>query len=309
MSRAVTCTSQAELSAADRAQLSEAGVRISTDVLNQDYPALQAALLPSETSIWNAMHTAVEDAAPVMKGGHIELTNAYLLDASSLTAPEDSQFFCSNASGSLTVTVAMRALPPGKYAIVLGEAAGAPLDGQIGIVLAWEEGASGGWKLAGVSIHQGKFDGHDGVWLWARARSLSSADPWSAYYLYDLARYALMPVGFISSPNLEKLDTEQSQIKNSPKNAFPYSLPDGSRTWKIDSIEINTILQQADLAVTYESTGVTTPAAQHTEAVTVLSALLKAQPGLRESFHGLWAVASYNGKKTPIIELPMAQIP
>lgn len=313
VSLAVSCTSQAELSAADRTALGAVGERLSNAVMNQDYATLQAALLPSEASEWSGMREAVEDSAPLMKGGQIQLEDAYLLDATSLTAPEDTQFFCSNASGSLTVTVSMHALPPGKYAVILADASGAPLDGQLGLILAWEGGAAAGaadgWRLGGLSVHQGKFDGHDGVWYWARARVLTDSDPWSAWYLYDLARYMLIPVDFISSPNLQKLDSEQEQIKNSPKDAFPYSVPDGQRTWKIDSVSVNTVLHQADLGVIYESSGVTTPGAQHTEAVAVLSAFLKAQPGLRESFHGLWAIAKYNGKLTPIIELPMAQIP
>jgi len=56
-------------------------------------------------------------------------------------------------------------------------------------------------------------------------------------------------------------------------------------------------------------TGVTDPAAVHTEATAVLSALLKAQPGLRQNFHGMWAIAVKDGKQNPIIELPMGQIP
>jgi hypothetical protein len=40
-----------------------------------------------------------------------------------------------------------------------------------------------------------------------------------------------------------------------------------------------------------------------------LGALLKKHPGLREDFHGLWAYAVKDGKRTPVIELPMAQIP
>jgi hypothetical protein len=98
-------------------------------------------------------------------------------------------------------------------------------------------------------------------------------------------------------------------LKNSPSDAFPYSLPDGSRIWKIDSIHLDTSLHQADLGVVYESTGVTDPAALRTEAVAVLSAVLKAQPTLRENFHGLWAYAVRDGKRTPVLELPMAQIP
>jgi hypothetical protein len=54
---------------------------------------------------------------------------------------------------------------------------------------------------------------------------------------------------------------------------------------------------------------VTDPAAMRTEAVAVLSALLKAQPSLRGNFHGLWAYAVKDGKTTPVMELPMAQIP
>jgi len=61
--------------------------------------------------------------------------------------------------------------------------------------------------------------------------------------------------------------------------------------------------------VVYESTGVTDPAAQRTEAIAVLTALLKSQPDLRQSFHGLWAYAVKDGKRTPVLELPMAQIP
>jgi hypothetical protein len=108
---------------------------------------------------------------------------------------------------------------------------------------------------------------------------------------------------------LEKLGQEQAQLKSSPADAFPYSLPDGPRTWKIISIRVDPSLLQPDLGVTYESTGVTDPAAVRTEATAMLSALLKAQPGLRENFHGLWAYAVNNGKTTPVMELPMAQIP
>jgi len=213
------------------------------------------------------------------------------------------------------VTMNMRSLPPGRYAVILADAAGAAMAGQIGLVLAWDTTASPAvWRLAGLSVRQGSFDGHDGVWFWSRARELMKADQqatnnWPAWFSYEAARYLLVPVDFLSSPNMEKLGQEQTLIKNSPQDAFPYTLQDGDRTWKIDGVRLDASLRQADLAVNYDSTGVTDPAAIRTEATAVLSALLKAQPGLRANFHGLWAVAVKNGKQTPIIELPMAQIP
>ena len=310
-SLAANCTTQAALLPLDRNALAAAAGRLSEAVVQQDYAALQAALLPSESRDWEGIRGAVEQAVPLVKGGQIQLRSLYLLDASSQAAPADTQFFCSNASGALTVTITMRALPPGRYAVVLADAAGAPLGGQLGLILAWDgRGPAPGWKLAGLFVRQGIFDGHDGLWYWTRARELAKADlPWSAWYCYEAARFLLVPVDFLSSPNLEKLGGEQTQLKNSPLDAFPYSLPDGPRTWKIDAVRLDASLHQADLGVTYESTGVTDPAALRTEAVAVLSALLKAQPALRENFHGLWAYAVKDGKPTPVIELPMAQIP
>jgi hypothetical protein len=305
-SQAATCTPQAELSAEERSALSAVGGRLAQAVVQQDESTLQAALLPAETAEWSGIQSAAEQAAPLVKSGQIQLRNLYLLDAASQTAVADTQFFCSNASGTLTVTITMHALPPGRYAVLLADALGSPLGGQLGIILAWDGTA---WRLAGLSAHQGIFDGHDGVWYWSRARGLANVDPWSAWYLYDAARYLLLPLDILSSPNLEKLQQEQGQILNSPQTAFPYTLAAGDRTWKIDAVLLDSSLHFADLALAYESAGVTDPAAQRTEAIAVFSAFLKAQPGIRQNFHGLWAYAVKDGKRTPVMELPMGQIP
>jgi hypothetical protein len=306
--RAASCTSQAELGSLDRDAISSVAARLVNAVIAQDFTTLQALLLPEEANAWSNIRSAVEQSAPLVKGGQFALRNVYLLDASNQTAPADTQFFCSNASGSLTVTMNMSALPPGRYAVALADATGAPRAGQLGLVLAWDTAATA-WKLAGLTVRPGVFDGHDGVWYWARGRELAKPDPWSAWFSYDAARYLLLPVDFISSPNLDKLRQEQALITPSPQSAFPLSLPDGDRTWKIEAVGLDPSLQQADLGVVYQSTGVTDPAALRTEATAVLSAFLKAQPGLRANFHGLWAYSEKDGKRTPVMELPMNQIP
>jgi len=277
-------------------------------VAQQDSASLKAALLPAVAQDWDGIHEAAEAGAALMKGGKVELRNLYLLDASSLAAAADTQFFCSNASGSLTVTINMSALPPGRYAVVLADALGAPLAGQLGLVLAWDTPATA-WKLAGLTLRPGVFSGHDGVWYWTRGRELARPDPWSAWFSYDAARYLLLPVDFLSSPNLDKLHQEQSLVSPSPLSALPLSLKDGDRTWKIEAVGLDPSLHEADLRVVYDSTGVTDPAALRTEATAVLSAFLKTEPGLRANFHGLWAYAQKDGKPTPVMELPMTQIP
>ena len=305
-SEAATCAAQGELPAADRSAITTAAGRLADAVVAQDFNALQAALLPAESSEWNNIRGAIESAGPIVKGGKAQLRNLYLLDASTQTTPADTQFFCSNPTGTMTVTINMRSLPPGRYVIALADAAGSQYAGQLGIVMAWDGST---WRLAGVSTHQGTFDGHDGVWYWSRARGLAKVDPWSAYYSYEAARFLSLPLDFISSPNLEKLQKEQSEIQNSPQSAFPYNLTSGDRTWKVDAVVLDPSLAEPDLAIVYESAGVTDPAAQRTEATAVFTAFLKAQPGIRSNFHGLWAYAVINGKRTPIFELPMTQIP
>ena len=306
-----SCTAQGELLLQDRSALAATGEKVAAAIVQQDDATLQSALFSGVAQDWPGIHEAVDDGAPLVKGGQAQIQSVYLLDDSSATAVADTQFFCSNASGSLTVTITMHALPPGKYAVVLADAAGSPLGGHLGIILVWDPtGPVAGWRLGGISVRQGIIDGHDGVWYWTKGRALAATnDAWGAWYSYELARYLLLPVDFISSPNMEKLVQEQSLIKDSPSGAFPYSLTEGVRTWKIDSIHVETSLHQDDLGVTYESIGVTDPAAARTEAVAVLSALLKAHPELKGNFHGLWAFASQDGKVTPVIELPMAQIP
>jgi hypothetical protein len=311
--RATSCTTQAAMLPQDRDALTAVGGRLAVAVAEQDMAALKAALLPAVAQDWEGISSEAQVGAVLMKGGQVQLRNLYLLDATSLSAPADTQFFCTSASGSITVTLTMHALPPGRYALVLADTAGALYAGQLGFVLAWD-GPADGWKLGGLTVRPGALDGHDGVWWWSHARELArinqdKIDSWSAWYAYETARMLLLPMDFLSSPNLEKLGTEQTAIQNSPQSVFPLILPDGPRTWKIDAVKLDPTLLHADLGVDYESTGVTDPAALRTEAIVVLSALLKAQPGLRENFHGLWAYAVKDGKRTPVIELPMAQIP
>jgi hypothetical protein len=329
---ATSCTTQSALPGVDRDALSAAGGRLATAAAQQDYATLQAALLPAVAADWENMHGIVEQSGSLLKGGEIQLRNLYLLDATSLTAPTDTQFFCSNTSGSITVTLNLHSLPPGRYALVLAESKGSPNLGQLSLILAWDgDGPTPGWKLGGITIHPGSLDGNDGVWWWTRARELARPDspkydPWSAYYSYEMARALLAPVDFLTSPNLDKLEIEQAQIKIgeqheeigpnklskqlSPQNAFPITLPDTARTWKIVAVLVDPVLLHADLAVVYEANpALTDPAAERTEAIAALSALLKAHPELRQSFHGLWAYASKEGKRNPVLEMPMEQIP
>lgn len=302
------CTAQAEMSAADRSALGESAARILNAVMGQDDATLKGVLLSSETGDWGSIKSEAELASELIAGGQIKLRNLYLLDNSAAKAASDIQAFCSSSSGSLTVTISLPGLPPGIYAVILSDSIGGKFAGQVGLILAVENGM---WKLGGISAHEGLLDGHDGVWYWSHARTLAKdQDPFAAAFTYDLANYLLLPVNYISSPNLQKLNQEQALALATitPPLKFPYTLTDGPRSWKVTSIKLDTSLHHADIAISYESLGTTDPASARTEAVAVMTALLKAQPALRDNFHGFWAYASNNGKQGFAIELPMTEL-
>ena len=175
---AANCTTQAALLPQDRNALAAAGSRLANAVVQQDFTTLQAALLPSEAGDWNNIREVVDQAGPVVKGGQAQIRNLYLLDSTTQANTADTQFFCFDASGSLTVTITMAALPPGRYAVILADSAGASLGGQIGLILAWDTTSTPAWKLGGVSVRPGILDGHDGKWFWTvPANSARSASP------------------------------------------------------------------------------------------------------------------------------------
>lgn len=306
---ASSCTTQGAMKPADKSSLLAVANPLAEAVATGNSDAVHAALLPAIAGEWDSIRGVVASAPPLFKGGTLRWRTMYLLDASDQKAPQDTEFFCANPENTLTVTVNLHNLPPGRYALVLGDYLKAPLAGQLAMILA----DSQGWKLGGLFAREGALDGRDGVAYWKQARAdAATTDNWSAWFSYEAARWLLLPIDFLSSPNLQRLDSEQQQI-SPPSQSLPLTLAASvsanAPSWKLTGTRLDTSLHSADIALTYEGSGTTDPVAARTEAVNVMSALLRIHPGLRKNFHGLWAYAVKNGNQTFAIELPMAQIP
>lgn len=311
---AVNCSTESALKQSDRDALLAAANGIASDITDQHYDRLQSALLPTVSADWESIRGVAQAALPLTKGGVIHWSDGYLLDATDLKAPADTQFFCTTADSQITITISLHNLPAGRYSLLLGDFEGAPLRGQMALILGTDPTANNQWKLGGLFTHEGAFEGHDGVWFWTRARALAAKkQPWSAWFAYDAARWLLIPVDFLSSPNLEKLNKEQLDLGTNPDNSLPFTVtgagPDAGKNWQITALRLDPALHTDDLAIVYIGSGVTNPIAQRAEGVAVMSAFLRLHPELRENFHGLWAYAERDGRRTYAIELAMADIP
>ncbi len=306
---AASCTTQGMLTAADREALLAVANPLAEAVATQNTAAVQAALLPAISNDWETIQSVVLSSKPLFPGGQLHWRTMYLLDATDQKTAADTEFFCTNSDSTLTVTVNLHSLPPGRYALMIGDYLNTPLAGQLAFILADDHG----WKLGGLYAREGALDGQDGVAFWKQARAdAKTTDYWSAWFSYDAARWLLLPVEFLASPNLEKLDSEQQQLTQ-PAHSLPLVLSgtgtDAGKTWKLTAVRLDTTLHSADLALTYDGSGISDPVAARAEAVAVMSALLRVHPELRQNFHGLWAYAEKDGKQTFAIEQPMKSIP
>ena len=292
---AVSCLTQSSIAGPDRDLILAAANPVGAAVATGSVDQLQGMLLPAASGDWDGIRAAAQADKPLFQGGALAWRTSYLLDATDLKATGDTEFFCTNTDSSVTVTINLRNLPPGRYALLIGDYAGAALAGQLGLLLGQDATQNNRWKLGGIFAREGALGGHDGIWYWTRARDEArQKESWSAFFSYEVARNLLLPMDFLSSPNLDKLNAEEQQLK-SPVESLPLSVAGtGAFTgmaWKITAARLDTSLHEADLAITYEGTGVADPVAARQEAVGVMTGLLRSHPDLRESFHGLWAYA------------------
>ena len=311
---AVSCTPQAQIAEAERGELAGAVSRLAGYAISGDTGALRAATLASVAGQFDEIAATVESIAPGLKGATPTIENLYLLHAEDLKQGEDeASFFCSVPGSSLLVTLTIPQLPPGTYALAIVHAIGSPKPAQIGMILA--RTAGGAWRLAGFFARPLTIAGHDGVWYWSRARELAKAQQrWSAYFYYQAAQLLLIPVDFLSSPNLTKLEHETSTTKpeglpGSTEGPATMTISAGDQNFALTVLRPDGALGGLDLVLHYSAkAGSVDPVFARAQAILLMEAMLKEHPELRANFHGLWVYADSAGHQPFAVELPMDQI-
>jgi hypothetical protein len=302
----VTCTSQGQMTAAQRSELEQAARNLGLLIQKGDVAAVKAITLPKVASQFDGIAAGIQGASPLMQGATLTVEQLFLLDASDLKQDQDTQFFCGVGGTGSEVTLNFQQLPPGRYALALLHATGAAQPHQMGLVLA----NAAGWKLAGFYGRPMLYAGHDGVWYWAKAREfVKKKQNWNAYFYYQTAQYLLTPVDFLSSSNLEKLQTEQSGVAPPGlPGVQPMTLTANGQSWAITSLRTDASLGGLDLVIHYKETAAVDPVASRQKSTELMKAMLGLHPELREGFHGLWVYTDLPEQRSYAVELPMSQI-
>lgn len=309
---AQSCTTEGQMTATQRDDVSRVAKLLVGDVQNGDMQGLRNDTLPSVANDFTGIANSANALKPQIQQAGITVDALFLFDASQASA-QGNQFFCSPNGSTMTIVLNFSGLPPGKYALAILHATGVPKPQQISLILAQDQGQ---WKLAGFFSKPMMLADHNGIWYWSRARQFQQQkDEWAAYFYYQIASFLVVPADFLTSPNVDKLRREASQVhpQNLPTDQ-PVTVQVNGQPFQIAKVDFSADLGPLDCVIHYnpnpqQAAELRNPVQARQQVVNLMNSVLTMHPGLRNAFHGLWVFADANGGGTLFaLELPMNQI-
>jgi len=319
LATAEVCTTQSQMTAVDRSALVAAVLGLAAKVQANDVTGLRAATVAEYAKDFDGIGAVVGSTAARVKGGAPSVEQVYLLDGSQLkrnadgTVP-DSQFFCSLNKSVAEADFLIPGLLPGRYGFAIVDIPNGSSPWRLSFLLRQEQGQ---WEMAGFYPKPLTAAGHDGLWYWTQARTMTAQkEPWDAWLYYQEAENLLLPANFIQSSHLEKLKAEESAatptvlsdgvspgaplvVKGADGAEYHFTglgVDDSLATDKIDVIAHLKVEQIGDAA------------AARKRNADAMVALLAAYPEMRRPFHGVWMLAEAPGQNPFATEQPMSEI-
>lgn len=319
---AESCTTQSQMTAADRTALVEAGNDLATLTAAGNAEGVRARTMPAYAQNFNGIQDAIHAAASHLQGASFVPETLWILDNSTAKAgadgsAQDAQFSCQLNRSAHETTFSIPALPAGRYALIVMNSAGTAEPWQVALLL--RQSSPGTWQLGGLFPRALTAGGHDGLWYWRTARDYSSKkQPWNAYVYYTEAEQLLRPVTFASSTNLETLEGEQGKAAPAalsgglgPQQPLVLAPAQGNEV-RVTSLRAENAPDRSgslDLLAHVQVSGpLADPIASRARNAHAAKTLIAAYPELRSAFHGVWIVADLPGGGTYISEEPMSAL-
>lgn len=310
VAHAASCKTQSQMTAAQRDALSSAARTMIAEVQGGDTETLRANTIPPVAADFDGIAASVANLKPLVQEATITVDSLYVLDASTdAGSTSQTDFYC----GTPVVVVTFNSLPPGSYALVILHATGVPRPQQLSLILS--ETAEHRWMLAGFFSRPMTEAGHDGLWYWVSARQFAKNNMnWDAWFYYRTAAYFVDPVDFLSSPNLEKLQHEESAVHpDGLPDVKPLMLEAHGSVFQVTTIDTTAVLGTLDLEVHYtpdaaESAQLHDPISARKQVTQVMTTLMALHPELQGAFHGIWVYADAGSASLFSLDLPMDQI-
>jgi hypothetical protein len=316
---AEVCTTQSQMTATDRDALAAAGRSLAAKVQANDVSGLQAVTASEYAKDFSGIGAVVGSTAAKVKDGTLAVEQVYLLDGTQLKrgadgSLPDEQFFCSLNKSVAEADFTIPGLAPGRYGFAIVDATDTSSPWRLSFLLRQDQGK---WVMAGFYPKPLSAAGHDGLWYWTQARTMTAQkERWNAWLYYQQAENLLVPANFIQSTHLEKLKTEASTAAPpalsegvSAEAPLVVKGPNGAE-YHFTALGVDDSLakDKIDIMAHLKIDQIGDPAAARKRNLDAMVALLTAYPEMRKPFHGVWIVADVPGQNPFATEQAMSEI-
>src|SRR5712672_2222657 len=145
LANADTCTASSEMDAATKSSIDSAARQMFAQMQQGDVFSLKQNSIPTLASNFGSIEQAIVNNKPRYAASTMTVRNSYLLDAPGTAPVARAEFLCGVWGQADFTQFVIPNLPPGKYAVVIGDLAG-QTPSTLSLILE-QQGA--GWKLAG----------------------------------------------------------------------------------------------------------------------------------------------------------------
>ncbi len=274
---AEVCTTQSQMTATDRDALAAAARSLAARVQANDVSGLQAATPAEYAKDFSGIGPVVGSTAAKVKGGTLTVEQVYLLDGTQLKraadgSVPDAQFFCSLNKSMAEADFTISGLTPGRYGFVMVDVADVSSPWRLSFLLRQDQGQ---WTMAGFYPKPLTAAGHDGLWYWTQARTM----------------------------------TAQKSEGVTPEAPLVVKGPDGVE-YHFTALGVDDSLakDKIDITAHLKVDQIGDPVAARKRNSDAMVALLTAYPEMRKPFHGVWIVADVPGQNPFATEQAMSEI-
>ncbi|MCI0348356.1 MAG: hypothetical protein L0Z53_02935 [Acidobacteriales bacterium] len=289
-----TCSDVRDMDGPTRSSMENAALQMFGALSRGDVAAMRQNAIPSLASNFTGVEAAINANKPAMAAGQASVRATYLLEAGGTATLERAEFLCGVWGTTEFVSFSIPNLPPGRYGVVIHDVktTGAP---YLVTFILQQDPPGVQWKLAGFPPpKQAAIQGRDAQWFFVKAREYKAKGQLrNAWFYYQQARSMVMPVDFISTMPVQKLEREAQQ-------SLPPDLPvkgpvdlaaANGKSYKLTEVFPVVVDNNLDLVVKYSLPDVSDTAKTFQDNVAVIKAMVTKFPELRETFGGIVARA------------------
>jgi hypothetical protein len=292
---AQTCQTSADMDAAVRTAITNAGQRYFDLAAKNDAASLKQSAIPSLASDFGGIENLVKERQPDLAGAQATIKGAFLLDNEQGVPNTRAEFYCGvfgkNGQTANSAAFYLDNLPPAKYAVVLMDA-NSPKGRTMFSEVLQQMGTD--WKIGGLYIKSAQIAGHDSNWFLNQARQdKAKGQTHNAWFFYQEARSLISPLPFMSTLATDKLydESQNQQPADLPANGKTVDLAAGGSTFKLTSVFPEVVGNDLDLIVRYQSANVSNTTLAYQDNLNVIKALVTKYPEVRDAFAAVVARA------------------